>query len=247
MKPWQLVLAHMYAEALDAYDHMLLKGGDEEGAVSGPRATALLCLGRYEEALNGFVSANQAQEKGPLAGYSPYIDQISVCQWLSGKKQEAIATLANTMKAVERGAIAYADNAGGASHGLLCWYFAVTYKDGPNKNLAERYLAALSKKSRIKHWPGPLAMMILGREKEDAILEGIGVSNVVAPLGEQSKGDLLFRRKYCKYLFYVATLSRASGSEEQCIVSMRACSQIENPIIEPEWYLANFEAGIHGN
>jgi len=59
---------------------------------------------------------------------------------------------------------------------------------------------------------------------------------------EKARRDLLSRRQLCQALFYSACQQRQAGNEKECIEKMRVCSQLENPIIECEWYLARGES-----
>ena len=52
---------------------------------------------------------------------------------------------------------------------------------------------------------------------------------------------LMSRRKLCVALFHDGTRNRAQGAEDRCLARMRECYALEDPLIEPEWYLARHE------
>ena len=56
-----------------------------------------------------------------------------------------------------------------------------------------------------------------------------------------ARDDLLSRRQLCVALFHDGVRSRANGAEHHCQARMRQCYELENPLIEAEWYLARFE------
>src|SRR5215470_8382876 len=165
--PWQLISAHQYEEAVAAYDAKLAAGENWPG-VGANRATALLCLGRLSEALEGFAAANDiARQSGKSA---PYLTNMGTVLWLMGHRSVAKELYRSAADGIRYGTIAYADAAGGVGQGLLLWYAGVTTKDQNATEHALDYLTRLAKKSRIKLWPGPLAQFVLGRQSLKELL-----------------------------------------------------------------------------
>jgi hypothetical protein len=139
------------------------------------------------------------------------------------------------------GTILYADLAGGVSQGLLTWYFGVSARDHELQDYALRYLTKLSRKSKIRFWPGPVARYILGQIALDEMLvAGSGAADFKGAI-HLAVSDLLKRRQVCNAIFYHAVRKRKEGDEEACTCGMLQCRQLENPIIEEEWYLARAE------
>jgi len=238
--PWLLLFAHKYQQALKIYDAELRKTKHPDAGFLSSRATALLCLGKLQEALADFTRANELDTK-EVKGSSAYLENIAIAQWLLGKKSEAIQTLRHSVEGILSGKITYADSAGGATQGLLLFYAALSIKDDLNYRYAVDYLQKLAKKSKIREWPGPLALLILNHpDAQDAIrreMDGKTLSQAM----KSSKSDLFIRRQLCQWLFYEAVHEREQGNEGACMKRMRECRNLENPILEQEWYLAKNE------
>ncbi len=63
----------------------------------------------------------------------------------------------------------------------------------------------------------------------------------VSPLLDKAKAELGRRRRLTVALFHDGVRSRAQGGEERCLARMRECYALENPLLEQEWYLAQYE------
>jgi tetratricopeptide (TPR) repeat protein len=241
MTAWDLVLAHRYRDALTVFDSRRRAGVSQDSLEIANRCTALLCLGEYNEALEGFTRANQLAAERLQGEAQPYLDKMGTILWLLGRRAEATETFRHAVDGILDGAIKFADNSGGVSLCLLLWYAAVTSGDHAQKEHAEKCIRKLAKRSRIREWPGALGLLVVGiRSPESLIVELCGVSSFGECLA-QSKRDLLLRRRLVKALFYIATCSRAKGSESECAIGMAQCAGMENPIVEAEWYLAHSE------
>jgi tetratricopeptide (TPR) repeat protein len=234
---WQLVLGHRYVEALAAYDARARAEPITDYIEIADRATALLCLGRHSEALDGFRRASELSYKGSGA----YLEEIGAVLWLLDRRVEAIQTFRQAAEGILKGSIHYADLAGGVSEGLLLWYAGITNKDGAATEFAVRYLSKLSRKRRIKSWPGPLALFALGRTSFNRVLEDKWWTDDLSRIMTQAQVDLLKRRELVQALFYLATSKRLAGAEDECHSLMAQCSVLENPVLEVEWYLARAE------
>jgi tetratricopeptide (TPR) repeat protein len=241
MDPWDMILAHRYAEAVRCYEAELRTNPEDPGLLT-EYATGLLNLGRLDEALVSFRRANEL-ESSALAGESqPFLVDIGVTLWLLGKRGEAIETFRAAVDGILDGSIKFGDNAGGVSQGLLLWYAGLTARDETAKQDALKYLRKLARKPRIKHWPGHIALFVLGQgSQRDVLLQAAGKIALEEAVG-QVKDNLLKRRDLVKALFYFAVQRRAEGVEEKCREGMIQCASLENPILEPEWYLARAEA-----
>jgi len=241
MKPWEMILAHRYEEAASMYQEKLRSQTEDSGLLSA-HATAMLGLGRLEEALDGFIRANalaSAQLKGET---QPYLKTIGAILWLLRKHDESIQTFKMAVDGIADGSIKFADNAGGVSQGLLLWCAGVSTADEEVKNHSLRYLRNVAKKSRIKYWPGVLGLFLLGKKtNEEVIQEVCGTSDLDMGISRFST-DLLKRRGLVKALFYFAVRKRDEGDEQGCRATMAKCASLENPVLEEEWFLADAES-----
>jgi len=236
-----MIFAHQYAEAAGCYESQL-KNNPEDPDLLSAHATALLGLGRLAEALDEFNRANAIASLRRKGETQPYLEKIGSILWLLGKHDQAIQTFKAGVNGILDGSIKYADNAGGVSHGVLLWYASVTAADADAKNHALKYLRKLAKKPRIKEWPGPLALFSLGLKTQEDVLAELCDTNELNEAINQAKDDLLKRRRLVQALFYFATRNRDERNEEQCHKEMVMCANLDNPILEPEWYLARAEA-----
>jgi len=240
MKPWEMILAHTYAEAAACYDAQLKNSPDDPDLLSA-HAIAMLGLGRLVEALDELRRANALASRRLKGETQPYLEKIGSILWLLGKRGEAIHTFRGAVDGIVDGSIKYADNAGGVSQGVLLWYASVTTGDEAAKNHALKYLRRLAKKSRIKQWPGALAVFALGEKThEEVLMELCGTTELDESM-KRAKNDLLTRRRLVQALFYFATRKREERDEQQCRAGMEKCASLENPILENEWYLARAE------
>ena len=243
MDPREMLFKHRYTEAAKSYRKLLKKESDEYeyGDNLVEYSTALLCLGQLNEALQGFFHANEIAKKRLRGESQPYLEKIGVIHWLLGNRAEAIKIFRSGIQGVLKGIIKFTDNAGGVSHGLLLWYAGVTERDIIAKEESVNYLGKLAKKSRIQYWPGPLGLYVLGKSSFDEVLISATDTNNLTEAFALAKTDLLKRRYLCQLLFYAAVNQRNIGDENGCLERMKNCIQLENPILEVEWYLARNE------
>jgi hypothetical protein len=119
---------------------------------------------------------------------------------------------------------------------------AVTQNLPEETSFAFKYLKKRARRSAVRIWPGPLARYYLGELAfEDVLASATGQRDLSAAF-EVARTKLLSRRQLCGALFHDGVRRRAQGAEELCLVRMRECYRLENPLIEPEWYLARYEA-----
>jgi hypothetical protein len=166
---------------------------------------------------------------------------IGAVQWLLGLRQEAIQTFRASVDGILNRTIKFADLAGGVSQGVLLWYTGGSAPDASAREYALKYLTKLAKRSRIEYWPGPLARLVLDQVDFAFVLEKATGMRELQPSVDLTKGDLLKRRQLVQALFYRGVQARSLGHESECQDWMRRCFELENPIIELEWYLARNE------
>jgi tetratricopeptide (TPR) repeat protein len=239
---WALAVAGKYQQAFDIYVEARSRGFKLSAPDASNCGFFLLCLENYEEALAQFrEAATKATDRE-----GAYLENVGAAQWLLGRHRDAAMTWRHRVSGLLNGTILYADFAGGASDGLLLWYAAVTLKDDELLNYAMEYFRTLSAPSRlsswpnISSWPGPLVYLALGERSAEVILEEqFGDKKPESLL--RRNADILRRRQLAKALFFFAVKHRADGREQECRILMSTVAQIENPLIELEWYLARGE------
>lgn len=240
---WRLVQTHKYGEALDAYETEIRTGKARHiESLLEWRARLLLCLGRLDEALEGFIEANALRSKRSKGEFQPHWKAIGTIEWLLGRRTEAVQTLRRNVDLIAEGKIATSGSSRGAQDGLLLWYAAVSAADQANSKHALKFLRALDASWLKESWPGQIALWRLG---------DISLTELHAIAKDESKGAIdsaaahrIDRWVKCHLLFYQGVRERESGHEMSCCEFMRRCSAGENPIVEEEWYLARHEAAI---
>jgi tetratricopeptide (TPR) repeat protein len=241
MRPNDLLFAHRYAEAVLAHEkHMMDQPHENYHAGLGD---ALLGLKHFQKALSSF-RRNDEIENSRLKGSFPSLGKAGAALWLMGQRREAMETWHHAVAGILDGTIKYGDLAGGGGQGLLLWYAAVTLHDADQLDYAVKYLHKLQKKKVYGQsvlWPRPVILMVLGeRSFADVLNDGLGSPELSECL-RRAGTDLLKRRRLCQALFYDACREREAGNEPACLLRMQVCSQLENPILEEEWYLARGE------
>jgi len=245
MTPKELLFAHSYSEAAEAYRIHLRQ--DPEQNYHGGLGDALLCLGRFSEAVEAFRTANEIESRN-LKGDQPYLNEIGTAMWLAGERAGAMAEWHRAVSGIMDGSVRYGDLAGGATQGLLLWYGAVTLNNNREHEYALKYFRHLQRRKTYGEvlWPRPILEMVLGeRSFEQILVDGIGSPDLQTCI-QIARTDLLKRRFLCQALFYGACREREAGDAFACRSKMQACCQLENPIIEVEWYLARGECRESG-
>jgi hypothetical protein len=92
-------------------------------------------------------------------------------------------------------------------------------------------------------WPAPVAQHYLGDITFKQLLEAASRRANLAVEVEAWKIDLGKRRRITVALFHNGIRGRAQGDDEHCLARMRQCCELENPLLEQEWYLARHENG----
>jgi tetratricopeptide (TPR) repeat protein len=233
-----LMFAHRYDEVVAESERLLEERPDDPAAL-GWHADAMLCLGRLPEALEEFRRIEARARAYPHSERE--IVAVGTVLWLLGKRDEAIERFRSAVEGIEDGSITLGDDAGGVSQGLLLWYAGVTRSNEDARERAVRYLRGRTKRAAIKHWPGPLALFVLGRASRDDVLVGACGTQDPVEAVRAARANVLKRRQLVNALFCLATKRREEGSERDCLALMEQCASLENPIVEMEWYLARGE------
>jgi tetratricopeptide (TPR) repeat protein len=240
MTPKELLYAHRYSDAAEAYRTRLLQHPEQN--YYGGLGDALLCLGQFSGAVAAFRAASEMESR-KLKGDLPYLNEIGTALWLARDTSGAMAEWHHAVSGILDGSIQYGDVAGGATQGLLLWYGAVTLKDHQEHEYALDYFRYLRRRKTHRDvlWPRPIFEMVLGeRTFEEVLATGIGSPNLDTCI-KMARTDLLKRRSLCQALFYGACREREAGDNTACMDTMQECVRLENPIIEVEWYLARGE------
>jgi tetratricopeptide (TPR) repeat protein len=237
-----------YAEAIAACKQALAENPDDFKTFS-IMALALRALGRYEEALPLFERLDTYWKGIKIAPGSPgWQEDISCLYWFLGNRQKAITLMRDLVDGMLDGSIQYGDAAGGMQQGLLLYYMAVTERQPDQAACALDYMRnRLSRLQRllpgipVESWPVPVARYYLGALAFDELLVFATGQRQLAEATAAAQVKLISRRQLCVALFHDGARSRAQGAEDQCLARMRECYALEDPLIEPEWYLARHE------
>jgi hypothetical protein len=242
----ELIWSHRYKEAIA----VLLQekaAGDNDIYVS--LGEAYLGDRQYENAAAAFIEANRVYDERDRIRTERALDPTrwrtsshfiwaGTSYWLAGDRDLATINWRSCVDGILAGEITYGDAAGAVTEGLLLWYAGALTRDEGTCKDALKYLTNRAKRSAIKSWPGPLALMVLAKKTaEEVLVEHFGTSDIETAIGT-AKTDLLKRRELSQYLLYLGALALREGKEEQYWQRMKQCAALENPIIENEWYIA---------
>jgi tetratricopeptide (TPR) repeat protein len=254
--PMDLLDAGKYEKALEVQQNMLAKNPNDEAALGGMPDT-YLCLGRLEEALEGFQRSNARAKINPVGEKQPYLMHVGTIQWLLGRREDAIRTFRAGVDGILDGTIEFADLAGGAWQGLLLWYAGVSAPDDDARNHALEFMQGLARSARIKYWPGPLAELAIGHKTEAQLLRGnLGTrSRMVAKLfwhsyifmPDKLKERVLLPGHLMYTLFYIGVKARSEHDEEIFQQRMLECTRFDRMGRSLEWHLARAEVARYSN
>jgi tetratricopeptide (TPR) repeat protein len=241
MSAQKLLQAHKYTEAIAECQRRLATNPDDIGAADG-LASALKAIGSYREALPLYERVGLHERESKMTpGHPGRQMDISCLHWFMGDRQKAIELMRGLVDGILDRSINYGDAAGAVTQGLLLYYMAVTENRSDEMSFALKYMKDRSKRSAIRLWPGPVAHYYLGEVTfDDLLVSATGQRELPAALGI-ARAKLLSRRQLCGALFHDGVRRRAQGAEELCLARMRECYGLENPLIEPEWYLARHD------
>jgi hypothetical protein len=241
MSAQKLLQAHKYAEAITECRRRLAIDPTDIGAID-TMAAALTAVGNYGDALPLFERVGLHEQEIKLTpGHPGRQMDISCLHWFLGGRQRAIELMHGLVEGILNGSINYGDAAGGVTQGLLLYYMAVTQKLPEETSFAAKYLKKRARRSAISSWPGPVARYYLGEVTFEDVLASATGQRDLSVAFEVARTKLLSRRRLCGALFHDGVRRRAHGAEEMCLARMRECYGLENPLIEPEWYLARYE------
>jgi len=248
MRSVDLMRSREYADAIAACKQELSVNPNDFAAMDR-MASALLALEKYEEALPVFERLDAYWKGLEIAPGSPGRQMdISCLYWFLGNRQRAIALARGLVDGILNGSIQYGDAAGGMQQGLLLYYMAVTERQPDQAACALDYMRNRLKRLRrllpltpIDYWPVPVARYYLGDLSFDELLVSATGQRELPQATAAAHVKLMSRRKLCVALFHDAARSRAQGAEDRCLARMRECYALEDPLIEPEWYLARHE------
>lgn len=245
MKAQELMRSHRYAEAIADLRRDLANNPENMAAVEG-MAKALRANEEYEEALIFFgrLVAHRKEDKtaNVLApGSAAWQIDIACLRWLLDDHSQAIHLMHGLAAGILDGSIKYADAAGGVSQGLLLYYMAVTETVSNEVSFALDYLRNRVTRIFSRAWPCQIAQYLLGDIVFETVMETVNRQPAAAAPLDAAKAELGRRRRLSVALFHDGVRSRAQGDEERCLARMRECYELENPLIEQEWYLARYE------
>lgn len=239
---WELLARGHYEDAINAYSSAMRTTTRAIGPMMANQGSAFLCLGRFAEAFERFEAAENEQP-GRTDGYR---NDMGGALWLLRRPQEAIATWLKVVEDIRAKRIQYLDAAGGVHPGLLLWFAAVSTRQKDLREFAIGFLLERAEEHQISQEPGPLALFVLKKIEWEHLLHTlIGVSSLRAAM-QIARSSPLERRFLVRCLFYRGVASRDGGREADFLNSMEEVIQLQNPIIELEWYLARdiVRAGI---
>ena len=248
MDAYKLLKSHRYADSIREYRRQLELNPDDWAAIAG-LIKPLMATGAYAETLPLLHRVDE-HERASLPGHPGRKCNIACSYWCLDQWPTAMKLMRGLVVGILDGSIEFGDLAGGVQQGLLLHYMGVTAKDREAVAFSIAYLRRLSKKSSIDYWPGPLARYMLGEISFEEVLAALSKQSDVGNPFEAALNDILARRWLCVALFHDGVRHRVAGQEELCMGRMQECRGLENPFIEPEWYLARYEAeraanGVH--
>src|SRR5882757_7143914 len=248
MDAYDLFMSQRYAEAIREYRKLLERNPDDWAAIDG-LSTCLMAVGAYAEALP-LLNRLDEHRLETLPGSPGSKRDLACSYWCLDQWPTAMKLMRGLVEGILDRSIEFGDLAGGVQQGLLLHYMGVTAKDSEAVAFSLAYLRRLSKKSSIDYWPGPLARYMLEEISFVEVLAALSKRLKVSDPLEAALTDILARRWVCVALFHDGLRHRVAGQEELCMGRMQECLELENPFIEPEWYLARYEVeraakGIH--
>jgi hypothetical protein len=236
----QLFIDRRFDEAVDAYKRQLLDNPREKWANIDGLGQSLMGAGRYAEAIPRLEEVDKYDKDCP-PGSPGRSEQLSVCHWMIGDRECALAIIKELVIGVRDGKITFTDFAGGTSQGVILCYMAATMGVPSDIELAMTYLKKLAKSRYITSWPGPAALFLLGRMSfDDAAKSATGFADLTQAKNAAEHG-LLKRRWLTNLLFAAAVGRRLASDEPGCRRWMAECAGLTNPLVEYEWYLAKSE------
>jgi tetratricopeptide (TPR) repeat protein len=236
----QLLISRRFDEAVEAYRRQLQEDAGNQWPNFAGLAEALMASERYAEAIPIFEKVSD-YESSPFPRLLGKQQQLCVCHWMIGDRKDALAIVKEWVIAVRDGRITFTDAAGGVTQGIILCYMAATLGVSADVDLAMRYLKKLATRQRIKYWPGPAALFLLGGLTfGEAMKDAAGFADL-AEARKIAERDGMKRRYPINALFAAGTERRMAGDDAGCRMFMAECAGLPHPLVEYEWYLAKGE------
>jgi tetratricopeptide (TPR) repeat protein len=235
--------SHHYREAAAEARRLQALDAEDIGPI-GCLAKALLAMGDYAEALPLFSRVDAFQRSDPrVPGQSGRGIWVSCIYWILGDRAKAIQIMRDMVDGILDGSIEFGDAAGGVQQGLLLYYMGVSANDEEAASRALDYLRTRTRRRAIELFPGPVARYHLGEIEFAAVIAAATKNRAhdVIQAIEVARVDLLSRRRLSVAVFHDGAKARAQGDHRHCHSRMQQCFSLENPLLEPEWYLARRE------
>jgi len=231
--------SYRFKEAVEAYRRQLREGPESEWANLSGLSLALMGAGEFAAAIPYLEKVSEHRHE-ELRGSLGCEIELSVCHWMIGDRMQALGIIKALVIAVRDRKIHYTDFAGGVTQGLILCYMAATLHVPSDVDLAMNYLKKLATRPRIRNWPGPAALFLLG-----GISFGEAVKNATgsADLAQARKiaEPHVMTRRYLTNILFAAATERMAGDEAGCRMFMAECASLTNPLAEDAWYLAKSE------
>jgi hypothetical protein len=259
MTTHELLFAHKYDEAVELAKNKYAQLWPEQEWTQASLAHAYFVSGQYQNSIPLMADVGQRSRAQRATPGHPGEDQdISIAHWCLGNRDEAVRLMKGLCAGILNGKIQYASSTGGGEQGLLLHYMATTLKDDTLRQYALDYMKkVLAKQAKYfprtavldVGWPLPLMAFVLGEAAYAQVMKFATSSRLNSKETTEDPAearliantDLMTRRRLTSVYLQEATLARARGDETACMAKMRACYEMENPIIEAAWYLARYE------
>ena len=164
---WNAFEEEEFELALTLIDKTRHSWSKRDWSNNGARGTALMGLQRFNEAVKELAFANELAAQGkPAFSYLAFGEKEGAALWLSGARDLAAAKWKEIVEAMISGKKTMGDLAGGVSPCMLLWFSGQTLHDATLSELAKKHLKKLSKGSKIRYWPGPLAAIALEQNRQ---------------------------------------------------------------------------------
>jgi hypothetical protein len=246
MNTHQLLFKHKYDDVISECRRVLKQNPDDPAGTEG-MARALRAKAEYAESLAFFerlaIQRGRNETANTVAlGSFPWNIDIACLHWMLGDKDKAMQMIRGLAAGVLDRTVNYGDAAGGVTQGLLLYYMGVSDSKPQEVAFALDYMRNRVDQSVGRVWPVPVAQHYLGDITFEQVLEAANRRANLAVKVEAWKIDLGRRRRMTVALFHSGIRWRAQGDDEHCLIRMRQCCELENPLLEQEWYLACHES-----
>jgi len=241
--PWHLVESGRFEQALDEYRKLALRNTPQKFAALNNQAIVLLAMGRTVDALRAAEAADSFAQSMKPRGHRGLLPCAQI-RWLLGDKAGARGAAVLNLELISSGEIEYATSAGAAADALFVLFVGATLEDEECVNAATTYLTDLLRRLHPTLPNAVLLNCVLREGKLESVIRAwFGISSLQKAV-QRSHDEAYYRRALPEVLFHIATGERARGHEKACQDLLKACSEIPNPLIVMEWYLARHAVGL---